>query len=104
LKIIIFIDTVSIIACFQYDSDIENSLNKIYSLLKPDGLLYFTTASTNAVLENKQIKYTYIQKKPSKYKDASGNIYCRCKSLFGRTIDSSGNIIYSEGNIFNYIG
>ena len=39
-------DTIISTECFEHDPQYKESLQKIYSLLKPDGLLCFTCAST----------------------------------------------------------
>ena len=97
-------DTISVVDCFQYDSNISDSFTKIYSMLKSGGLFYFTAASTNAVLENNQIKYTHITKKPCNFMDCCGNITFISDSLFGRTIDDIGYIKDNDENIKYYLG
>jgi SAM-dependent methyltransferase len=41
-----FFDTVVSSECFEHDPEYKESLLKIYELLKPDGLFFFTCAST----------------------------------------------------------
>ena len=40
------IDTIISTECFEHDPEYKESLNKIYGMLKPDGLFCFTCAST----------------------------------------------------------
>lgn len=40
-------DTIISTECFEHDPEYKESLNKIYKMLKPDGLFVFTCASTN---------------------------------------------------------
>ena len=39
-------DTICSTECFEHDPEYEQSLRKIYSMLKPGGLFFFTCAST----------------------------------------------------------
>jgi hypothetical protein len=55
-------------------------------------------------LENREIKYSLLNKKPCIFKDASGNISSVYDKLFGQKIDSSGNIVDSSGNILYFLG
>jgi len=41
------IDTIVSTECFEHDPEYELSFKKIYDILKPDGLFFFTCASTN---------------------------------------------------------
>jgi SAM-dependent methyltransferase len=40
-------DTIVSTECFEHDPEYKQSLNKIYNMLKPDGLFFFTCASTD---------------------------------------------------------
>ena len=40
-------DTIISTECFEHDPEYKESLLKIYQMLKPDGLFFFTCASTN---------------------------------------------------------
>jgi SAM-dependent methyltransferase len=40
-------DTIVSTECFEHDPEYKESFKKIYDMLKPDGLFFFTCASTN---------------------------------------------------------
>jgi len=40
-------DTITSTECFEHDPEYKESFIKIYNMLKPDGLFFFTCASTN---------------------------------------------------------
>jgi SAM-dependent methyltransferase len=42
-------DTIVSTECFEHDPEYKESLTKIYKMLKPDGLFFFTCASTGRV-------------------------------------------------------
>lgn len=47
-------DTIISTECFEHDPEYSESLNKIYKMLKPDGLFCFTCASTNRMEQEEQ--------------------------------------------------
>ena len=42
-----YFDTIISTECFEHDPEYTESIKKIYNMLKPDGLFFFTCASTN---------------------------------------------------------
>jgi SAM-dependent methyltransferase len=42
-----YFDTITSTECFEHDPEYNESFNKIYKMLRPGGLFFFTCASTN---------------------------------------------------------
>jgi SAM-dependent methyltransferase len=42
-----YFDTIVSTECFEHDPEYKSSFNKIYKMLRPDGLFFFTCASIN---------------------------------------------------------